>query len=92
MIIAITGASGVGKTMVVKNLATNLPENLKVFHFDDIGMPDWSKVDAEKWQEETTHLWIDRLVKISQEENVNILFEGSTRIQFYLDALSLIHI
>ena len=64
MIIAITGASGVGKTTVTKEIAKSLPERLRVFHFDDIGMPDWSKVDAKKWQEETTHQWINKIVKI----------------------------
>lgn len=88
MIIAITGASGVGKTTITKELSKTLPDNVRVFHFDDIGMPDWSKVDAKKWQEETTHQWVDKIVQVTREENVDVLFEGSTDIQFYIDAFA----
>jgi len=86
MIIAITGASGVGKTSTLKELSRRLPEDgpIKIFHFDDIGMPNWDEVpDHKKWQEETTIEWIDRLVKIAKEEKVHILFEGSTESKFF---------
>ena len=36
----------------------------------------------------STHQWINKIVKIARDKNVNILFEGSTDIQFYQDAFS----
>ena len=87
MILTITGASGVGKTSITKALAQQLSdqENIRFFYFDDIGMPDWSKVeDTKKWQRETTIEWIDRLVKVARNENVHIVFEGSTEAKFFV--------
>ncbi len=87
MIIAITGASGVGKTTALKALAETLADNqqVKIFHFDDMGMPNWDEVpDTVKWQEEATVAWIDKLVKIARTEKVHILFEGSTDFRFYI--------
>ena len=86
MIIAITGASGVGKTTILKALAKKLSGNkhVRIFHFDDMELPDWDQLeDTKKWQEEATIGWIDRLVKTARKENVHILFEGSTEIKFY---------
>lgn len=87
MILAIIGASGVGKTATLKTLAQNLlPDSpVRIFHFDDIGMPNWDELeDTKKWQEETTLEWVDRLVKIALEEKVAVLFEGSTEARFLI--------
>ncbi|NRB53512.1 MAG: AAA family ATPase [Saprospiraceae bacterium] len=88
MIIAITGASGVGKTTILKELSKRLSKHntVKVFHFDDMELPNWDELeDAKKWQEEATIGWIDKLVKIARNDNVHILFEGSTEIKFYIE-------
>ncbi len=82
MIIAITGASGVGKTFALKQISPKL--NAQCFHYDDIGMPNWDEVDSKKWQKETTIKWIDKLVEVSINENVNIIFEGSTEFKFFI--------
>ena len=42
----ISGASGVGKTSVIKHLKGILPENYEVHDFDETGVPD----DAD-------HIW-----------------------------------
>ena len=87
MIIAITGASGVGKTTAMQYLAKSLlPEReLKIFHFDDMGLPNWDEVeDVKQWQEEATLDWVDRLVQVARAEQVHVLFEGSTEIKFFI--------
>ena len=87
MIIAVTGASGVGKTSVFRAIAQNLAgdKQIQVFHFDDMELPDWSKLeDSKKWQEEATFGWINKIVNVARSENVHVLFEGSTEIKFYL--------
>ncbi len=83
MIIAITGASGVGKTTVVDAIGSGPEENPKTFHLDDVDMPDWSSLeDAREWQRETTLKWVERLVNIVRNEKVDIVFEGSSEIEF----------
>ncbi|MEM6804202.1 MAG: AAA family ATPase, partial [Bacteroidota bacterium] len=89
MIIAITGASAVGKTTILKELFKSLgsERKLKVLHFDDMELPNWEEiVDIQKWQEKATLDWIDKLVDIAREEHTHILFEGSTDIKFFLEA------
>ncbi len=86
MIITITGASGVGKTFTTKALAKTIFNNkkVKVFHFDDMELPNWEELeDVKKWQEDATLAWIDKLVTTAQTEDVHIIFEGSTEIKFY---------
>ena len=82
MIIAITGASGVGKTFTLKQISPRL--NAQCFHFDDIAMPNWDEVDSNEWQKESTISWIDKLVNITINDNVNIIFEGSTEFKFFI--------
>lgn len=87
MIIAITGASGVGKTSILKALSKSLPTdtNVSVFHFDDIDFPNWDELeDHKKWQEDATIEWIDKIVKVARAENVHVLFEGSTEIKYFI--------
>ena len=87
MIIAITGASGVGKTSALKELSRDSleSETFKVYHFDDMDLPNWDELeDLKKWQKEATIGWIDKIVAIARKENIHILFEGSTEIKFYI--------
>lgn len=87
MIITITGASGVGKTSTLKELSKNLPENInvKIFHIDELVKPNWEEIeDTKKWQEETTLALVNMLVKTAANENVHVIFEGSTDIKFYI--------
>ena len=87
MVIAITGASGVGKASILKEVSENFSENknVKIFHFDDMDLPNWEELeDSKKWQEEATIEWINKLVNTARKENVHIFFEGSTEIKFYI--------
>ena len=91
MIITITGASGVGKTTILKELSKKLPENasVKIFHIDELVNPNWDEIeDTKKWQEETTLELVDRLVKTAENENIHVLFEGSTEIKFYIQGFT----
>ncbi|MEM8908244.1 MAG: AAA family ATPase [Bacteroidota bacterium] len=91
MIIAITGASGVGKTTILKELSKKIAraKNLSIFHFDDMDLPNWDELeDVKKWQEEATMEWIDQLVETAKREKVHILFEGSTEIKFYIQGFA----
>ncbi|MBX2877356.1 MAG: AAA family ATPase [Saprospiraceae bacterium] len=91
MIIAITGASGVGKTTILKELSKIVSDNesVKVFHFDDMELPNWDELeDAKKWQQDATIEWIDTLVNIARNDNAHILFEGSTEIKFYQEGFN----
>ena len=92
MIITITGGSGVGKTTALEALAKNLPKGVKVFHFDDLGMPDWSTItDTKKWQRETTLIWMDKIIDIAIKEDIHIIFEGSTEIEFFKEGFAKHH-
>ena len=53
----ISGASGVGKTSVIKHLKGILPENYEVHDFDETGVPDnadsvWRKQRSNEWIKE----------------------------------------
>lgn len=87
MFLTITGASGVGKTTILKEVSKRLSNDpsVKIFHFDDMGMPNWDEVeDTKKWQEEATIAWIDKLMAIAEKEGAHILFEGSTDMKFFV--------
>lgn len=86
MIILITGASGSGKTTILKAIEQQLPANkISVNYFDDIGVPSVEAMIAEygscvKWQEAITHKWIEKLTKITDKEF--IFLEGSFNPEF----------
>ena len=54
-----------------------------------MGMPNWDEVeDPKKWQEDATVAWVNKLVKTAREENVHVLFEGSTDFSFYIQGFA----
>jgi uridine kinase len=73
-IILITGASGSGKTIILKAIEQQLPENqISVNYFDDIGVPSSKAMIAQygsckKWQEAMTHKWIEKLAAFSNSK------------------------
>ena len=85
MIVFLTGASGVGKTSIVKNLRRNFSNNTFEFHhFDSVGVPTEEEMNSiNNWQEKTTHNWIKNLIDHAVKEVV--ILEGSTDIKFILD-------
>lgn len=86
MIILITGASGSGKTTILKAIEYQLPENqISVNYFDDIGVPGVDIMIAEygsceKWQEAMTYKWMEKLAQITDKEF--IFLEGSFNPEF----------
>lgn len=85
-VILITGASGSGKTTVLKELEKILPENqVLVNYFDDIGIPSFEDMikeygSCERWQEAMTHKWLEKLGQIKNKKY--IFLEGSFNPDF----------
>lgn len=85
-IILITGASGSGKTTVLKELERILPENqVSINYFDDIGIPSFEDMvkeygSCEKWQEVKTQEWLKKLDQIKNKKY--IFLEGSFNPDF----------
>lgn len=55
----VAGASGSGKTAVMPNLKELLGDNIAVYDFDDIGVPDAAD---KKWRQESTEKWLQKLL------------------------------
>jgi len=82
-IVVVTGASGAGKTTLVRALeARNLP-GIQCHYFDSAGVPPPEVMTAEfgspeNWQAATTHRWIAELAKQGGPDGVAVL-EGQVR-------------
>lgn len=81
MIIIISGASGSGKTTILKAIELKLPKNnISINYFDDIGIPSHETMLKEygsggKWQKAMLGKWFEKLSKI--EDKQYIFLEGS---------------
>jgi hypothetical protein len=82
----VIGASGAGKTAAVHALAARGLPGVRCYHFDTIGVPspeimqrDWG--GGERWQEDATRRWIERLVA-NQDGAQCAVLEGQTRPSF----------
>ncbi|MGQ3887829.1 GNAT family N-acetyltransferase [Legionella sp. CNM-1927-20] len=60
----IGGASGSGKTTVMPHLKELLGDNIAVYDFDDIGVPENAD---KKWRQESTEKWIKKLLSESKD-------------------------
>jgi uridine kinase len=60
----IGGASGSGKTAVMPNLKELLGDNIAVYDFDDIGVPEAAD---KKWRQESTEKWLQKLLSNEKE-------------------------
>ncbi|HBD7427657.1 TPA: AAA family ATPase [Legionella pneumophila] len=91
LIILITGASGVGKTTLLKEIEQQYPQGSISSHFfDSIGVPTFDDMikeygSTEKWQEITTRRWIERLTLIHDKKL--IFLEGQFNPEFALAPL-----
>jgi len=68
MIVIVTGASGAGKTTLVRALEARALSGVECHYFDSIGVPSGEQMIAEfgsgaGWQEAMTRRWIARLMK-----------------------------
>jgi hypothetical protein len=87
-LVVLTGASGAGKTTIAIAFAHRFP-SIAVHRFDSIGVPPAQTMAArhgsiEGWQRATTHEWLARLRRPSEDGNV--LLEGQMRIAFVEEA------
>jgi GTPase SAR1 family protein len=90
----ITGASGVGKTSLVKGLKNKYSKNddWVFLHFDDIGVPVLEEMvkkfgSGENWQEEMTYKWIGKMLNEYQNKDV-VIIEGQVNLKFIQDGFS----
>jgi hypothetical protein len=82
-IVVVTGASGVGKTALVRALDHRNLDGVRCYFFDSIGVPSPEEMTVEfgspsLWQEVMTERWITRLVANSDGARVAVL-EGQVR-------------
>jgi len=85
-ILFVIGASGAGKTAAVEALEQQRLSGLGCYHFDSIGVPSAQVMEqewgaGERWQEEATMRWIDRLAANPDRVKIAVL-EGQTRPSF----------
>ena len=78
-----TGASGVGKTTLVRALDAQAIPGLRCHYFDSIGVPPVTHMTAqfgspETWQQSTTERWVTYLVANETGTRVALL-EGQLR-------------
>ncbi|WP_136650093.1 AAA family ATPase [Paracoccus aeridis] len=83
LLVALTGASGAGKTTVAQHVRRLRPA-LPVFGFDDIGIPDFETMRREHgselgWQRATIGRWMRRLRESSHPVAV---LEGQMMVPF----------
>lgn len=82
----LTGASGVGKTTLLKQLKEKYFDKNWVFlHFDSIGVPKLEIMERNygsgaEWQKAMTYEWIDRMINDYTEEK--IFLEGQVDLEF----------
>ncbi len=55
----IAGASGSGKTAIIPYLKELLDDNIALYDFDDIGVPEGAD---KKWRQESTEKWLQKLL------------------------------
>jgi AAA domain-containing protein len=85
-VLAIVGASGVGKTTVLQELRQRRLSSVGCYDFDSIGVPSPEVMQREfggpeRWQAAMTDRWIERLAANQAGVDVAVL-EGQTRPSF----------
>lgn len=89
----VIGASGSGKTTVLKSVEKNIPECCTLIHFDSIVVPSFEEMkkeygSIEEWQRIKTIDWVK---KIAQEQLSisNVIFDAQIRPSFIKEACHL---
>ncbi len=85
-ILVVIGASGAGKTSAVRSLESRALPRARCYYFDSIGVPTPEEMtrtwgNGERWQEDATRRWIERLAANADAAEVAVL-EGQTRPSF----------
>ena len=83
LIFVVTGASGVGKTALVRGLEARQLPDVRCHYFDSVGVPTVERMtaefgSAEEWQRVTTRGWIARLAEDRDRGHVAVL-DGQVR-------------
>lgn len=87
MVVIVTGASGAGKTTIVRALEARRLEGVACHYFDSIGVPQGA---GASWQEAMTELWIARL-HANHTARVHVL-DGQVRISMARDVMRRQHV
>jgi dephospho-CoA kinase len=79
----VIGASGAGKTTAVRALEARGLPGVRCYYFDSIGVPPAEVMErewggGERWQEQATRAWIERLAANADGVQVAVL-DGQTR-------------
>jgi hypothetical protein len=91
-ILVVTGASGAGKTTLVRGLEAAALPGVSCRYFDSIGVPSAEQMAAEfgspeGWQIAMTHEWMTRLMAEAEAPDLLVL-EGQVRPGIVRDAFS----
>ncbi|WP_341808158.1 AAA family ATPase [Wolbachia endosymbiont (group E) of Neria commutata] len=91
LFIFITGASGAGKTTVLKAIEAKFgSDDISINYFDSVGVPSTEEMikdygSGERWQEITTNNWVEKLSKITDKKL--IFLEGQFNPDFAMKPL-----
>jgi ABC-type nitrate/sulfonate/bicarbonate transport system substrate-binding protein len=91
-VVAVTGASGAGKTTLVRALARERLPGVGCYEFDSVGVPTLDEMAArhggpERWQRDTTTAWMRRLAANADGVRAAVL-DGQVRLTFLRDAFA----
>ena len=89
-IIFVIGASGSGKTTIIKALEKANVQDYKMLYFDNIGVPAYTEMledygSPEEWQRLKTLEWVE-IIKENFLTHSNVILDGQTRPQFIEEA------
>jgi hypothetical protein len=92
-IIFLTGASGSGKTSILKALELSSSHStIEFLHFDSIGVPSIEEMiqtygTTSAWQKAMTYHWVKKLLTNYLDKEI-IFFEGQVNLDFIISAFS----
>jgi hypothetical protein len=91
-LLVVTGASGVGKTALVRGLERRALPSVRCHYFDSIGVPAPEAMireygSGEEWQRAMTERWVRRLADETPPGSLAVL-DGQVRPSFVVDALA----